>query len=221
MGLDTKRDELTVHLERAILVSVALPDRPFLGEDPLDELRGLATTAGAVVVGELTQKRGRTSCPPPTSARASWPSCTSSVQADDADVVIFDNDLSPGQGRNLEKATERQGARPQRADPRHLRHPGPHGRSQAAGRAGPARIFACPGCGRCGPTCRATRGGIGTARPRRNAARRRPPARRSAHPRSEAAPRRGAGPQGTRGRAAGARSTPSRWSATPTPARAR
>ena len=28
------------------------------------------------------------------------------VQADDADVVIFDNDLSPSQGRNLEKAIE-------------------------------------------------------------------------------------------------------------------
>ena len=38
---------MTVRLERAILVSVALPHRPFLGDDPLDELRGLATTAGA------------------------------------------------------------------------------------------------------------------------------------------------------------------------------
>ena len=39
-------------------------------------------------------------------------------------MVIFDNDLSPGQVRNLEKAIERQGPRPQRGDPRHLRHRG-------------------------------------------------------------------------------------------------
>ena len=53
MTLDNTRDELTVHLERAFLVSVALPRRPWLGDDPLEELRGLATTAGAVIVGSL------------------------------------------------------------------------------------------------------------------------------------------------------------------------
>ena len=57
MSLDTPRDELTVHRERAFLVSVALPERPWVGDDPLDELRGLATTAGATVVGGLCQKR--------------------------------------------------------------------------------------------------------------------------------------------------------------------
>src|SRR6185312_16201229 len=55
--LDTTRDELTVHLERAFLVSVALPERPWISSDPLDELRGLATTAGAIVVGGLCQRR--------------------------------------------------------------------------------------------------------------------------------------------------------------------
>ena len=57
MTFDTPRDELNVSQERAFLVSVALPDRPFLGDDPLEELRGLAETAGAVVVGGLSQKR--------------------------------------------------------------------------------------------------------------------------------------------------------------------
>ena len=42
-------DELvTVHLEHAFLVSVALPERPWVGDDPLEELRGLAATAGAI-----------------------------------------------------------------------------------------------------------------------------------------------------------------------------
>ena len=57
MTLDTTRDELTVHLERAFLVSVALPERPWISADPLEELRGLADTAGAIVVGGLCQKR--------------------------------------------------------------------------------------------------------------------------------------------------------------------
>src|SRR5437899_4157143 len=34
-----------------------LPNRPWISEDPLEELRGLATTAGAHVVGALTQRR--------------------------------------------------------------------------------------------------------------------------------------------------------------------
>jgi GTP-binding protein HflX len=36
---------------------VALPDRPWASGDPCDEIRGLAETAGASVVGEVTQKR--------------------------------------------------------------------------------------------------------------------------------------------------------------------
>src|SRR5438132_10458556 len=55
--LDITRDELTVHRERAFLVSVALPDRPWLSSDPLEELTGLATTAGATIVGGLVQRR--------------------------------------------------------------------------------------------------------------------------------------------------------------------
>jgi GTPase len=102
VGLDTKRDELAVRLERAILVSVALPHRPFLGDDPLEELRGLATTAGAVVVGELTQKRERL-VPGTYIGKGKVEELLENVQAHDADVVIFDNDLSPSQGRSLEK----------------------------------------------------------------------------------------------------------------------
>jgi len=95
---------LTVRLERAILVSVALPERPFLGDDPLDELRGLATTAGAQVVGGLTQKR-HDIIPGTYIGKGKLGELTEQVKAADADVVIFDNDLSPAQVRNLEKST--------------------------------------------------------------------------------------------------------------------
>jgi GTP-binding protein HflX len=103
--LDTTRDELTVHLERAFLVGVALPDRPWISEDPLEELRGLATTAGAIVVGGLCQRRERIN-PNSYIGKGKLAELQEQVQAADADVIIFDNDLSPGQVRNLEKATK-------------------------------------------------------------------------------------------------------------------
>ncbi|HTU17848.1 MAG TPA: GTPase HflX [Gemmataceae bacterium] len=105
MSLDTKRDELTVHLERAFLVSVALPDRPWISSDPLDELRGLATTAGAIVVGGLCQRRDKIN-PNSYIGKGKLQELQEQVEVADADVIIFDNDLSPGQVRNLEKATK-------------------------------------------------------------------------------------------------------------------
>src|SRR5205807_3410305 len=76
----------------------------WLGADPLDELRGLATTAGAVVVGGILQKRERI-VPATYIGKGKLEELQAEVEAQDADVVIFDNDLSPAQVRNLEKAT--------------------------------------------------------------------------------------------------------------------
>ncbi|MCI0465276.1 MAG: GTPase HflX [Gemmataceae bacterium] len=105
MTLDIPRDELTVRLERALLVSVALPERPWIGTDPLEELHGLATTAGALVVGTMLQRRQRI-VPATYIGRGKLDELQQQVKAVDADVVIFDNDLSPAQVRNLEKATD-------------------------------------------------------------------------------------------------------------------
>jgi GTP-binding protein HflX len=93
-----------VRQERAILVSVALPDRPFVTHDPCDEIRGLATTAGAQIVGEITQKRQDIN-PGTYVGKGKVEEIAERVKATDADVVVFDNDLSPAQARNLEKAT--------------------------------------------------------------------------------------------------------------------
>ncbi len=95
----------SVASEAAILVGVLLPDRR-TGEGPLDELEGLATTAGVQVVGRLTQ---RLSTPYTASylGRGKVEELTQLAEFYDADVIIFDNDLSPAQTRNLEKATDR------------------------------------------------------------------------------------------------------------------
>jgi GTP-binding protein HflX len=98
------REELTVHREHAFLVSVALPERPWISNDPLEELRGLATTAGAVIVGGLVQRRLKI-IPATYIGKGKLAELQEQVTATGADVVIFDNDLSPGQVRNLEKAT--------------------------------------------------------------------------------------------------------------------
>lgn len=89
--------------ESAILVGVLLPDR---GDtlQPLDELEGLAQTSGAHVVGQLVQRRA-TPDPATYLGKGKVEELTQLVAASDADVVIFDNDLSPAQTRNLEQAT--------------------------------------------------------------------------------------------------------------------
>jgi GTP-binding protein HflX len=96
---------LTVHKERAFLVSVALPERPWTAKEPLDELAGLATTAGATVVGGMLQRRLKI-IPATYIGKGKLTELQEQVQSTTADVVIFDNDLSPGQVRNLEKATD-------------------------------------------------------------------------------------------------------------------
>jgi len=105
LSVNNHREELSVHKERALLVSVELPNRPWHGDDPLDELRGLATTAGARVVGELTQKRDHI-VPSTYIGKGKVEELLALAQSSDADVIIFDNDLSPAQVRSLEKASE-------------------------------------------------------------------------------------------------------------------
>ena len=103
-SFDKTREQMSVRQERAILVTVALPDRPWITDDPCDEIRGLAETAGAAIVGEITQKRPGVH-PGTYVGKGKVSELTDLAKATDADVVVFDNDLSPGQIRNLEKAT--------------------------------------------------------------------------------------------------------------------
>jgi GTP-binding protein HflX len=97
---DTERSQ-SVAREKTVLVRVVLPEHPY-EHDPLEELQGLATTAGARIVGQMVQRRER---PDASTYLGSGKveELKNLVAHHDADVVIFDNDLSPGQIRNLEK----------------------------------------------------------------------------------------------------------------------
>ena len=96
-----RQQKQRVHQEIAILVRVILAD-DVVGEEPLEELDGLARTAGAVVFGTMVQRRQS-----PDSAFYLGSGKAEELQRlvdfHAADVVIFDNDLSPAQKRNLEK----------------------------------------------------------------------------------------------------------------------
>jgi len=89
--------------ERAVLVACDLPDSRLDVRDPLGELRSLAETAGAVPVAEVIQKRHR----PDVGTylgRGKLDELKSLRIEHDASLVIFDNDLTPSQIRNIERA---------------------------------------------------------------------------------------------------------------------
>ena len=93
--------------ERAALVGLFNgASRHFDPEHSLDELAGLADAAGASVVLRMMQERPR---PDPATFLGSGKVKSLAAACDelDADVVIFDNELSPAQLRNLEEALDR------------------------------------------------------------------------------------------------------------------
>src|SRR5690606_9551704 len=103
---EPRRDELTVCQERAVLVGVGLPGRPLDDfPSPLSELQGLAKTAGAEVVGDVTQNRQK---PDPATyiGKGKLQELADVVAATDANVVIFDNELLPSQVKNIEEVTK-------------------------------------------------------------------------------------------------------------------
>ncbi|MFK8115294.1 MAG: GTPase HflX [Rubripirellula sp.] len=88
--------------ERSILARLIMPDQP-VEADPLEELHGLATTAGTQVVDELVQRRA-TANHTTLLGKGKVEELRRLVERHDADVVVFDNELTPAQIRNLEKA---------------------------------------------------------------------------------------------------------------------
>jgi len=89
--------------DRAFLVAASLPNALLPAPESLNELGELAKTAGAVVVGSTIQKLEH-----PNVATYVGSGKVDEIVEErkrlDANVVIFDDELSPSQQRNLEKA---------------------------------------------------------------------------------------------------------------------
>ena len=101
--MEKLRQTLRVRKEQAILVAAILGTRD--DEDGLVELTALAESAGAVVVDRFQQKI-RTISPVTYIGKGKAIQLAGRVKRFKADVVIFDNDLSPGQIRELEEVIE-------------------------------------------------------------------------------------------------------------------
>lgn len=89
-----------------MLVGVVLPGSTADPMDPLGELRSLAKTAGANVVDEMLAKRAKPT-PGLYVGTGKAQEIADRAEQNDADVVIFDNDLSPAQVRDLEAIIKR------------------------------------------------------------------------------------------------------------------
>jgi len=100
------RTELSVQAERLLLVTVLLPGSSHDPMDPVGELRSLAKTAGGVVADEMLVKR-RDVHPGLYVGSGKAQQIADRAEAGEIDAIVFDNDLSPAQIRDLEEITER------------------------------------------------------------------------------------------------------------------
>jgi GTP-binding protein HflX len=104
---ELKRTQLTVHQELVVLVGVILPGSTADPRDPLGELASLAKTAGGKVVGQVLQNRHA-----PDAGTYIGSGKAREVAAlcerQKADIVIFDNDLSPAQIGALERVINKE-----------------------------------------------------------------------------------------------------------------
>ncbi len=78
----------------------------FDADESIAELRALAESAGAKVVGEILQRRDR---PDPATliGAGKLEEIAGAAASVNADVLLFDHDLSPSQQRNIEKIVQR------------------------------------------------------------------------------------------------------------------
>ena len=111
MPAPTERTSIKVQSERAVMAAVRLPDSNYDPRDPFGELRSLAEQAGAVIVGEMEQRKVK-----PEAATfigsGKLEELRNLCDALDATLVIFDHDLSPRQIRNIEEILSPKGKTP-------------------------------------------------------------------------------------------------------------
>ena len=102
MELNTR--ERRAETEKAVLVGVLLNNAPLEG-DPLGELAELVDSAGGEAVARVVQRRQRYNAKTCV-GKGKVEEIHQKVLAFDAEVVVFDNDLSPSQLREVERIVE-------------------------------------------------------------------------------------------------------------------
>lgn len=105
MELGKREKSMAVAQEKAVLVGVLLPNDGLDPHDPLGELRALADTAGAEVVDAMMQKRAKPSAKT-FLGKGKVQELKEMVAFHGADVVLFENDLSPSQLAKIEEIVE-------------------------------------------------------------------------------------------------------------------
>lgn len=101
------RESLKVHSRKCVLVAVRESDEARHKDRVFDEISGLVETVGSEIVGTLLQVRDR---PDPATylGKGKVEELRQLISATEADLIVFDNYLSPSQGKNIEEATKTQ-----------------------------------------------------------------------------------------------------------------
>jgi GTPase len=91
--------------DAAVSTSRPASDPHFSAEESLGELRDLAVSAGAEIVGEILQRRDR---PDPATliGRGKLEEIAAAVASVSADLLLFDHDLTASQQRNIEDVAQ-------------------------------------------------------------------------------------------------------------------
>jgi GTP-binding protein HflX len=100
-----KRTDIEVASKRCLLVGVHVYGRERHEETPLEELRGLADTAGVEIVGTLLQNRHYLD-KKTFLGKGKVEELKALLEETGADSVVFDSGLTPSQARNLEEILE-------------------------------------------------------------------------------------------------------------------
>jgi GTP-binding protein HflX len=98
--------ELKAPVERAILVGAPRKGSNAKHQisEHLQELEQLVDTAGGVVVGEVTQQIGKPN-PATYLGKGKVEELRLAIEDKNASLIVFDDELSPSQGKNIEDAT--------------------------------------------------------------------------------------------------------------------
>ena len=90
--------------ERLLTCGVIFPDQPSESDGPLSEVRALVAAAEAQVVGDAMYQARQRPHAATLFGKGKVEEIGEEARRVEADAVVVDNDLTPAQGRNLEKA---------------------------------------------------------------------------------------------------------------------